>query len=703
MGRSQTAPYQTWIAPVLIVAGVVAAYSNSFHGPFVLDDLSSIVTNPTLRHPWPPAGILSPPEHEGLTVEARPVLNVSLALNYALGGLHVEGYHLANLGIHAASSLLVLWLLGRLVRDRWAAAAGALLWALHPLCTAAVTYVVQRAESLMAFFYLATLCAFLKAAGTAPSSPTKPNFSAGWAALSVVACALGMGTKEVMVSAPLIVLALDSTLVSSGVRHALRRRRFYYVALAGTWAIVGALTVSSAGRGGTSGLGIEVSAIDYWLTQPGAVLHYLRLAVWPSRLVFDYGAPWLRDAREALVPSLAILSLACVGVIALVRCSPIGVALLWFFAVLAPTSIVPGARQVLAEHRMYLALVPLVWILAAALPGLPCRSLPLLRVGLLGAALALGYATYERNRDYRSAVALYASDVVAMPTNPFALSNEATALLDDHRYDEARAFAERAVKVSPSFAAAWDDLGSALLHEGRASEAERAFAAAVRSDPRFWGARSNWAQALAAKGDLRGAIVQAQLAVAGSPRDPAIESELGTLLGLTGRYAEAEVALRNAISMDPDSAQAWMNLGVVHDAMGDHAGSVAELLTAVRLEPSNAQSYFNLGHAYHGLGEWTKAMDAYREALHRDPGYSSAHENLGNLLLATGDSQGAVASYRDALALEPARPDYHYNLGNALLALGRNSDAADEFLLALRLNPGLEPARVALERLRGIR
>jgi len=141
---------------VILVAGT-AAYLPSFFGAFQYDDLPSILANPTIRHLWPLSGPLSPPSG-ALTVSGRPVLNFSFALNYWLSGYRPWSYHLVNLAVHLAAALTLFGLLRRTWQNSdWAAATAATLWAVHPLTTESVTYIVQRAESLMGLFYLLTL------------------------------------------------------------------------------------------------------------------------------------------------------------------------------------------------------------------------------------------------------------------------------------------------------------------------------------------------------------------------------------------------------------------------------------------------------------------------------------------------------------------------------------------------------------------
>jgi protein O-mannosyl-transferase len=184
----------------------------------------------------------------------RPVVNLSLALNYALGGSNVWGYHALNLAIHIILAGLTLFgvvrrtLLRPALRERFSPSAArlalvvAVLWTAHPLQTEAVTYVSQRCESLMGLFYLLTLYCFVRGADS--------QRCGWWFTLSVVACLLGMATKEVMVTAPLLVLLYDRTFVTGSFRKAWTRHRRLYLSLAGTWLLLGYLMAGLHYRGG---------------------------------------------------------------------------------------------------------------------------------------------------------------------------------------------------------------------------------------------------------------------------------------------------------------------------------------------------------------------------------------------------------------------------------------------------------------------
>ena len=188
----------------------------------------------------------------------------------------------------------------------------ALLWSLHPLQVEAVTYVIQRVESLMALFFLLVFYCFIR-------SVDSPR-ARWWQAGAVAPCVLGAATKEVTAVAPVLLLFYDRAFVAGSFREAWRRRRGWYGALAATWLLQAGL-VASAGwnRNGTSGFDVGISPVAYWLTQFEAVSRYLWLSVWPHPLIFEYGTFW--EQRAAVVAPYALFVVA-LGVATLVALWP---------------------------------------------------------------------------------------------------------------------------------------------------------------------------------------------------------------------------------------------------------------------------------------------------------------------------------------------------------------------------------------------
>ena len=454
-----------------IAFAAFTAYHNSFSGAFLFDDEPAITMNPTLRQLWPVGSVLAPPG--GMTVSGRPLLNLSLAVNYALGGTDVRGYHVMNLAIHLLAGLTLFGVArralgGPVLRDRFGraslplAGALALLWTVHPLQTESVTYIIQRAESLMGLFYLLTLYCFVRGAER-PAGP-----SVRWQVLAVAACLAGMATKEAMVTCPVMVLLFDRTFVAGSFREAWRRRRPCYLGLAATWLLLEFLMLGTAGRSGAIGYGINISWWEYALTQFPALVRYLQLSLWPHPLVFEYGPFW---ARHTLTPEmLMVAALAAGTAMALWRRPAVGFLGAWFFVILSPTSsVVPGASQRIVEHRMYL---PLAAVMAAVVFGIylsACRSgrAEARRCLALGLALAagLGWLTLRRNEDYRSAVAIWSDTVAKRPGNELAHHALGYALKREGRLAAARAERETVEHLKSETPMVFNAVGIPILKE----------------------------------------------------------------------------------------------------------------------------------------------------------------------------------------------------------------------------------------------
>jgi protein O-mannosyl-transferase len=581
-----------WPAVILIPLAAVAAYGNSLFVPFVLDDVSSIAGNPSLRHLWPLSRLLSPPTGLGLTVEGRPVLNVSLALNYAISGLEPWSYHALNLLIHILAGLTLYGVTRRTLAGipamaseaRFVALASAVLWTVHPLQTESVTYSVQRTESLMGLFYLLTLYSFIRYAkwdsAFAKIADGNETERQKWAWGAVLACLFGMATKEVMVSAPLMIFLYDRTVVSGTFREAWRRHWRIYAGLGSTWILLGWLVFRSGSRGGTSGFGVGVSAPAYWLTQFPALARYLRLAVWPNPLVFDYGTDWVRATAKIIPAALAVTAIAAGATWCFLRRAPSGVraagfAGVCFFAILAPTSLVPGNRQTLAEHRMYLALAPVIVVGIATAVWVARRnagaSFPAWRMTLGGLIGVIGLLfcglTARRNLDYRSELALYADTAAKRPGNAYTQVNFGTALLANGRPAAAVSRFEEALRLQPNYAIAENDLANALLELDRTAAAADHYRTALRLNPGFADAHNN----------------------------------LGSALMRLGRPTEALAEFETALRLQPDDAEAHNNLGSVLAGAGHLPEAIAHFQAALRLDPNYVAAHGNLARALRQL------------------------------------------------------------------------------------------------------
>jgi hypothetical protein len=388
--QGDRARWPVLLAGLVLVAVTLAAYENSIRCPFVFDDTYDILDNSSIRRLWPLWQTFLVHDQGKTVLHGRPVANFSLAVNYVLavdrgsGRVDPLGFHLTNLAIHVLAGLILFGIVRRTLllpqfRPRHGpvalllALAVAMIWLLHPLHTSAVTYIVQRYESLMGLFYLLTLYCVIRGAGGGqwavgsgreeePSAADRPASTAHrlWYAAAVLSCLLALGCKEVAISAPLAVLLYDRAFLAGTFREAWRRRWPLYGGLLGAWLAFAVVFLCSGNRETWAGYGLPTAWWEYAQSQFGVIVYYLRLSLWPHPLVLDYGWPVARTLGAILPAALVVAVLLAATVYGLVRWPKWGFLGACFFMILAPTSTILPLNCLSCEYRMYLPLAALV-------------------------------------------------------------------------------------------------------------------------------------------------------------------------------------------------------------------------------------------------------------------------------------------------------------------------------------------------------
>lgn len=477
----------TWpkAVPLLALAALLA-YCNSFTKAFVFDDVHFITANPDI-------GDARRYLADGLA--GRPVIKLSVLLNHRLGGFAPPGYHALNFFVHLAAGLTLYGLVRRvLLQPRFAgrydgaaprlAFAVALLWLVHPLQTQAVTYIVQRCESMMGLFYLYALYAWLRGATGGPRA---------WYAAAVASFALCCGCKEVAVTLPPVLLAFDRVFLARSWRELLRDRWPAYLGVLAVWAAALAPTFRSALGGATAvGIGFELRSATPWtylLTESEVILHYLRLAVWPVGQALDYlDWPIAKSLREVWPAFLAVSALLAASLALLYLRPAAGFVGFWFFAILVPTSSVMPIVDPVFEHRMYLplaaVLVGLVFAGHALLarlgrPGGRRGSAGLALAGI--AAAALVPLTFARNETYRTHTVCLEHQAAARPNNPRPWASLSAQYLAAGDLAKSKEALDRAETLPGGPERVYRQRAAWLLQSGRLEEAMSAYRAYLRA------------------------------------------------------------------------------------------------------------------------------------------------------------------------------------------------------------------------------
>ncbi|MDO8426434.1 MAG: hypothetical protein Q7T24_02825 [Deltaproteobacteria bacterium] len=398
MRRLFLSRYFHLLAALAIALLTIIAYSNTFQASFHFDDHPQIIKNNNLKS-----------INLNIIKETRGLTYLTFAVNYALGGLDVTGYHIVNTSVHIINSILAYWLLiatfGFIEKDdAWArriAFFSALIFALHPIQTQAVTYIIQRMESLSSLFYLSALLFFVKAAGS-----ERPSKRVIFYALVGASYLLGFYSKETTFTLPAIIMLYDLYFVSRGSLKKLVLRWPLYGALAALFIFFTVNTIMPLGGFGDlskesavevssptvdasvptmpreESAGFKVTYIspkEYLLTQFNVVVYYISLLAFPANQNLDYDFPRATGLFKAPMPhkgaalnipmlppvlSLSILLFILgLGLFLYFRSKGeaggdrrlISFFIFWFFIILSPTSSLIPIIDVIYEHRLYLA------------------------------------------------------------------------------------------------------------------------------------------------------------------------------------------------------------------------------------------------------------------------------------------------------------------------------------------------------------
>lgn len=658
--RPRLAEPRVWLGAAALVLLGVLAYANSLGGVFIIDDFYTIVDNPDIRTPLSTA--LARSSWGESAVLGRPLAALTFAINYSLHGLDVGGYHVVNIAVHVLCALALFGLIRRISHSLVFAFVCASLWMLHPLNSEVVNYISQRTESMMALFYLLTIYASVRAHAADRAWP--------WITAALAASTLGVLSKQSMITIPLAVLLVDYALFYDSLRSALRRRWWFYLAVTAATLGPGLTTWYLSPTSNAVGLGSGPSPWIYLLNQSVIITRYIRLAVWPSDLVTEYGYPVSYSLMDVLPSMIFIGGLFVLAVVALRYRRKLGLLGLWFFLTLGVTSsVAPIATEVGAERRMYLPLIALVVLGVAPFAQLsrhfmrhgrlPARAVAAGGVVLwAAAAAALGATTVARNREYSSGLLLASVTFERWP-NAYTRHWLADELVLAGRREEAIAQLREAIRGD---ARAHFALGRLLFQDGHLTEAREQLQTFVRLQP---------------------------------ARVEAVEARqmIGRALLAEGRLDEAAEQFRMVLQMQPSFFDAHLGLAEVLDAQQRYGEAATRYRAYFTSGGTNAGAWLPFGIALARAGRAEEAAQVLRRAVQHFPESHQAHRSLAAVLMTLNDVPTAAQHAQRAVTLNPGDSASRDLLGVALAAQGRTEEAAFQFREALRLDAGNDSAR----------
>ncbi|MFH0795948.1 MAG: tetratricopeptide repeat protein [Candidatus Omnitrophota bacterium] len=660
----------TLITVIAICLLGVLVYSNTFHSSFHFDDTQNIVTNYAIRN-------ISNLRTIWDFCPTRFFTFLSLASNYHFHKLSLPGYHLFNLAVHIGGALLVRWLIiltlstpvmknSPLIKYAPLISFFAgLIFVSHPVQTQAVTYIIQRAASLAAFFYLFSLCLYAKAR-LAQNEKLKLSRWRIYYAGSVLTAVLALFTKENTVTLPFLFLFYELSFFrfdkKTTVKHLLP---FFLILLA---VIVTMRSTGSVKFSEMKNLNEEntpssiISPRQYLLTQFRVIVTYLRLLLIPVNQNLDYDYPLSQTLFNLpTLASLCLLTLFLITAVLLFRKERlISFSIFWFFLTLMPESSIIPISDVIFEHRLYLPMVGYCIFLPATgyyLFG-GKRLKPVIYNTLLAIVICYSALTYVRNQVWKDDSTLWNDTVNKSPNKARPHYNRGVVYRDKGDSDKAIADCNQALRINPNYAYAYNNRGAAYWDKGDSDKAIADYNQALRINPNYADVYNNRGVAYKSKGD----------------------------------YDKAIADYNQALRINSNYADVYNNRGVAYQSKGDYDKAIADYNQALKINPNYAYAYFNRGMAYRDKGDSDKAIADCNQALRINPNYADAYYNRGVAYWDKGDSDKAIADYNQALRINPNYADVYYNRGVAYFIKKNYAKAWEDVHKVQSLGSHINPA-----------
>mgnify|MGYP001561872141 CR=1 FL=1 len=669
--------------PVLVAAAALAAFLPALNGGFVgWDDNAYLLDNAAFRGlGWTQLRWMATTGYMGLY---QPLTWLSFGCDYRLWGLDPAGYHLANLLLHALAAVLFYGVCARLLKAAgvkeeeervWAAVAGALFFAVHPLRVESVAWVTERKDVLSGVFFIGAVLAYLAAVG-------EGRRSRRWLAGSVFLFTLSLGAKLAGLMLPVALIIIDvyplGRLPGDPRRWLERRWRPVWVEKLPFTAAAAALAAANWAAMRTAGdlHGLVERGAAWRLGQAlyGLLFYPIKL-LWPAGLLPYYPPrPWF-GAWGPQVPALALLACAIAAAVwALGRRRPAVLAALLFYVVmLAPVSglVQHGLAYSACDRYSYLPSLGFCALFAGAVAA-ACKRRPRAARAAAGALLAvLGALSWRQSGFWHDSETLWRRMLSSEPGCALALGNLGVAQAEAGRFEAAAALLERAVAADETLLPALQSLGSVARRLGRLEEAEGALRRALALQPSAARVQAELGELLAEGGNdsLPEALTLLQDALAGG--EERARDDLAGVLARLGRRDEARAQYEAALRIASGDGVAHNNLGLLLAQGGDEKAAEAHYRLALRDPAARSLAHYNWGNSLSARGLEDRAERHYAEALRLSPNFAKAQLNWGNGLARRGQFAQAAAHYRAALKSAPNFKEARENLAAALRRLGR--------------------------------
>ncbi|MCA9409365.1 MAG: tetratricopeptide repeat protein [Candidatus Omnitrophica bacterium] len=645
---------------IIITLGF-AIYSNSFNGSFKFDDVPFIVHNQSVHNIKDLGGIyaFSP---------TRFITFFSFALNYHFHQLNVFGYHIVNWVVHILNSMLVWWLVlltfstPRLKESEKAknsnliALFTALLFLAHPIQTQAVSYIYQRLALLACFFYLLSLCCFVKGRSVKMSVEAVLLYI-----LSLIAAILGMFTKQNVFTLPFIIVIYEFIFFNNPNEKIKFKKLFYlFLFIIPILIIIPAIYSFDAltilferrvfERHGTEILTPWI----YLLTQFKVIVLYLKLLFLPVNQNFDHHVQLSYSFfnTPTLICFLSLCSFFLVSVLVRKRFPIVFFGGVWFFVTLSVESSIIPIQNVVWEHRVYLPSIGIFLMVAFVLAQIfTNRKSYSLIMGII--VIVLSFLTYQRNMVWQNNIAFWGDVILKSPNKARGYHNLGAAYIDNKQYDLAQKNLLRSIELDPTFSEAYSVLAQIFIDEGRLEEAKEQLVKALDLDPQSFAALNNLGTIYVLQGELTKAK---ELFIKANQTNPGFTQPVFNLADVhmkEGNYVQAEEIYQKIVAVNPHDHQGLYHLIEVNLRMKEFDKALSLGKKFIR-QNHDAELLTRLGSLF-ALNQYTNmALLCFDESLKVDNRYAQTYLEMGKVFGNKNEFDNAITVWEEGLRFNPS-------------------------------------------------
>jgi Flp pilus assembly protein TadD len=579
----------------------------------------------------------------------------------------------------------------------------AAIFALHPAHVESVAWASATKDVVSGLFWVLAMGAYARYV----ARPTWPRYG-----VVALALALGLMSKPVVVTLPVVLLLLDLWPLDRA--HAMKPAAARRLALEKAPLLIvgaaGALVSFAAQRSAGAVLALDTvgAGARIWHA-PVAYVAYMKQAVWPSGLAVYYPHPG--DAVSPLAGLAAAAAIVFASIVAWRarhRHAYATVGWFWFLITLLPViGLVQVGQQAMADRYTYLPFIGLAIVVAWGVPDAVARAWPaavvrertLAAIGA-GCAVALALLTARQAALWRDSITLFEHTSAVTRDNALARINLGVAYLNGGDLDVAERHLREALRIHAGAAEAHLALGTLLARSGRTDEAVERFGSALELAPESGRVQLGVARFLIEQGDGADALPHLREAEKLMPGRTDIQLDVAVALTQQGRFKEAIDLFRALEASAPDDPRLHTNWGVALMNLGRHEEAIERFRRALEYREASFEAHFGWGLAALTLGDMDEAVRRFTRAVAIRPSDAEAHHDLGLALAGVGRIEEATGHLLTSVGLAPGNPAAHNNLGIAFARQGRLDEAQKAFEAALAIAPDHRDARQNLDRLR---